>query len=69
MKKRRFRAIDKPREFYIMNRDAMFFRGLLCNDIVWTDNPKDAKTFNEPSKISMLKRWKPEEKMEIVFKD
>lgn len=57
---------SKP-DFVIMNRDSEFFCGLYGNDILWTNKIEEAKTFKEKSKISLLKRWKPEQKMEIMY--
>ena len=51
-----------------MNRDAMYFQGLLCGDILWTNDQDEAKTFKEPSKIKAIRRWKPQEKIQIVYK-
>jgi hypothetical protein len=59
---------DNRKEFYLMNRDAMYFQGLLCGDILWTNDQDEAKTFKEPSKIKAIRRWKPQEKIQIVYK-
>lgn len=63
------RKVAKKPSFVIMNRDAMYYQGMKRGDVVWTHTYDKAKTFNEPSKIKMLKRWKPEEKMQIVYCD
>jgi len=54
-------------DFFIMNRDAKFYKGFHRGDIVWSDNQKEARTFRETSKVNSLKRWKPEECIEIVY--
>lgn len=66
-RKRILNAVDKKRSFYIMNRDAKYFKGLLRGDVEWTNDQNDAKKFDEVSKTKVLKRWKPEENIEIVF--
>lgn len=57
----------KGKKFYLMNRKGMFFRGLLGGDVLWTNNIKEAKPFYQPSKLNVISRWKPEEKIEIVY--
>lgn len=59
---------DNQPPFYIMNRDARYYQGIKRGDIVFTDNPKKAKVFTEPRKIKVLQRWKPQEKLEIIYK-
>ncbi len=58
---------EKPKSFWIMNRDAQFFAGLKSGDVVWTDNIKEAKTFDDPDKIVALQRWKTADVPQIVF--
>lgn len=50
-----------------MNRDAQFFAGLKSGDVVWTDNIKEAKTFDDPDKIVALQRWKTADVPQIVY--
>lgn len=66
--KRILYAVDRKKPFYIMNRDAKYFKGLLRGEIEWTNDQNKAKEFDEVSKIKVLKRWKPEENIEIVFR-
>lgn len=61
------KELEKRPEFVIMNRDSKFFYGLYSGDILWTNKIEEAKTFKEPMKITVMKRWKPEEEMEIVY--
>jgi hypothetical protein len=58
---------EKPKEFWIMNSDAQFFAGLKAGDVVWTDNIKEARTFDNPDKIVALQRWKTGDVPQIVF--
>lgn len=58
---------EKPKEFWIMNSDAQFFAGLKAGDVVWTDNIKEARTFDNPDKIVALQRWKTADVPQIVF--
>ncbi|CAG7581795.1 MAG: hypothetical protein SLAVMIC_01035 [uncultured marine phage] len=70
--KRTFQLVDrlnKPRPFCVMNRDARYYKGMKSCDIMWTDDQKQAKVFDDPNQIKHLTRWKPEEKMEIIYKD
>ena len=60
---------NPKRDFWIMNCDAKYFTGLKHDGPVWSDNVSDAKVFNEPEKIVSLRRWKPQEKPEIVYID
>jgi len=59
--------INTDREFYICNRDALFYSGLYAGDILWSNDIKDARTFTEDSKVTSLKRWKPEEDIQIIY--
>ena len=57
----------KPKEFWIMNKDAQFFAGLKAGDVVWTDDIKKARTFDNTDKIIALQRWKTADVPQIVF--
>ena len=61
--------VSKPRPFCVMNRDARYYKGMKSQDIVWTDNHEEAKIFENPSQVKNLTRWKPHEKMQIIYKD
>ena len=60
---------SKEKDFWIMNRDAKFFVGLLAGDVIWTDNEKEAKVFNDPNNINALKRWKSIDEPQIIYID
>lgn len=50
-----------------MNRDAQFFAGLKAGGVNWTDDVKEARTFDDPEKITALKRWRIEDDPQIVY--
>jgi len=59
---------EKPKQnFWIMNRDAQFFAGLKAGGVKWTDDVKEARTFDDPEKITVLKRWRVEDDPQIVY--
>jgi hypothetical protein len=60
---------EPKRDFWIMNKDAMYFAGLKSDGPIWTDKVSDARVFNEPDKIVSLRRWKPQDNPEIVYID
>jgi len=64
MKKKK---VINPPEFYIMNKDAKYFCGIYGGDFLWTDKESEAKTFREPEKITVINRYSPNEKAEIVY--
>jgi hypothetical protein len=58
----------KGKDFYIMNKDAKYFCGLLGGDPMWTSDENEAKVFSEESKIEALKRHASSDKPEIMYK-
>lgn len=67
MDKRKRRKYIKKNDFFIMNKDAMYFSGMSRGDVKWSNDQSEAKIFHTPSKIEALKRWKPYDKVEIVY--
>lgn len=64
----KYKPIKKEtKEFVIMNRDAHYYSGLRAGDVVWTDDIKQAKKFTDENNVVALKRWKPQEEIEIVY--
>jgi hypothetical protein len=61
------KGLEKGKKFFIMNHKAQYFRGLMGGDATWTHNEKEAKPFYDPSKVTVLKRWKPNERIEIIY--
>ncbi len=60
---------EDQRDFYIMNRQAKYFKGLRSGEIIWSDDINEAKVFNEPDKVVAIRRWKTQENIEIVYTD
>lgn len=55
------------KNFYIMNKEAKYFCGIYDGQFLWTDKEKEAKTFDMESKITMINRYAPSEKAEIIY--
>lgn len=64
MKKKK---ITITKDFYIMNKEAKYFCGIYGGEFLWTDKEKEAKTFDMPEKITMIHRYAPEQKAEIIY--
>lgn len=50
-----------------MNKEAKYFCGIYDGQFLWTDKEKEAKTFDMESKITMINRYAPSEKAEIIY--